>query len=175
MDAIYSIIKANKHNKKLIRTFINTVLILNNVRPGATIENIQDKKTQKILLELLPKLNIVWNFQHKSLNIHKKLKYKDSMTVKQYGKFLGLHCATDNLYNDNFSKVPRYAFRVIEKSTNILILADVCSTKEKDLVKTIKHYQDFINKGNKALSPFNMSIYITIQNMDTKAIVTLFT
>lgn len=79
MDTFYSIIKANKHNKKLIRIFINTVLILNNVRPGATIENIQDNKTQKILLELLPKLNIVWNFQDKSLNIHKKLKYK-----KQY-------------------------------------------------------------------------------------------
>ena len=170
MDTFYSIIRVNPRNKKLIRAFINTVLILNNVRPGATIENIQDKKTQTILLDILPKLNIVWSFENNSLNIHKKVKYKDSMTTKQYGRFLGLSCATDNLYNDNFTKDPRYVFAVIEKSTKIMVLADVCSTKEKDLVKSIRHYQDFINKGNKALSKFNMSLIFTIQNMDTNQI-----
>lgn len=171
MDKFYSIVQVKSSNKKLRRTFINTVLILNNVRPGATIENIQDKKTQTILLEILPKLNIVWSFQDNSLNIHKKLKYKNSMTTKQYGKFLGLSCATDNLYNDNFTKEPRYAFAVREKSTNIMVLADICSTKEKDLVKAIKYYKDFITKGNQALSKFNMSLFFTIQNLDTKQIV----
>jgi hypothetical protein len=107
-----------------------------------------------------------------SIFISSKTLPKTSYTDKQWGRFLGYICSSNDFREQKYINEGRYSFSVIEKSSKQEILTEVCM-KNQDLVKTIKYYQDFIQKGNKVLLKFNIQLKVKIQNELTQKIIYL--
>jgi hypothetical protein len=180
MQVFSDLLSKYSENKEILHAVIQIMLIFYKIRPAVSIDSIKNTTITQ-LIPLVQSLKFFYIHRKDVRNKYSHL-YVSSKPIpknflkssKNFGKFLGYQCASNNISDKDIIKKGRIIYSIHEINNKIHLIADVCNYEDKKLfVKTLKHYVEFVEKSKDVLHVYNLKLKLEVVDEKTKAKTTI--